>query len=153
MQTNGDAGGEAPSTENLESQHNEQDAKDARLDELSDNSFASGNKYDEKTLNLENRDHTISHIWNKSKAIDEDKRLELFDMMELKLLCNQILDEDRFDVKCFQTDKALTYMDLLRDSANRAEDDLDLNRAYEYSQDLYQVIYPKKDKIFGYNAC
>ena len=54
-------------------------------------------------------------------------------MSELKNLCNQILDEERFDVKCFQTDKALTYIDHLRNSTERAEDDLDLTRAYEFS--------------------
>ena len=32
-----------------------------------------------------------------------------------------------------------------------AEDDDDLSRAYEYSQELYQVIYQKKDKIFAFD--
>ena len=32
-----------------------------------------------------------------------------------------------------------------------AEDDDDLNRAYEYSQELYQVIYQKKDKILAFD--
>lgn len=36
--------------------------------------------------------------------------------------------------------------------SERAEEPSDLNLAYEYSQNLYQVIYPKKDKIFQYDA-
>ena len=43
-------------------------------------------------------------------------------------------------------------MDYLRSMAMRAEEVSDLNLAYEYSQNLYQVIYPKKDKIFSYDA-
>lgn len=43
-------------------------------------------------------------------------------------------------------------MDYLRHITMRAEQISDLNLAYEYSQNLYQVIYPKKDKIFSYDA-
>ena len=32
-----------------------------------------------------------------------------------------------------------------------AEDESDLNKAYEFSQELYQVIYQKKDKIFAFD--
>ena len=54
-------------------------------------------------------------------------------MSELKEICSQILNEDKFDVKCFQTDRALTYLDHLRSISQQCEDDQDLNRAYEYS--------------------
>jgi hypothetical protein len=43
-------------------------------------------------------------------------------------------------------------MDYLRAKTITAEDDNDLNRAYEYSQELYQVIYAKKDQILQYDA-
>ena len=58
-------------------------------------------------------------------------------MNELKDLCNFVLNEERMDIKCFQTDKALTYLDFLRQHTQLAEEDSDLSLAYEYSQQLY----------------
>lgn len=43
-------------------------------------------------------------------------------------------------------------MDHLKNICQHAEDSQDFDRAYEYSQDLYQVIYPRKDKIFQYEG-
>jgi len=43
-------------------------------------------------------------------------------------------------------------MDFLKHHTMIAEDDADLNRAYEYSQQLYQIIYPRKNKILSYDA-
>jgi hypothetical protein len=55
----------------------------------------------------------------------------------LKNLFNNVLNEERFDAKCFLTDRALVLMDFLRHHTIIAEDDADLHRAYEYSQQLY----------------
>ena len=63
-----------------------------------------------------------------------------------------MINEDRFDIKCFQSDRALVCMDFLKHHTLLAEDDSDLHRAYEYSQQLYQIIYAKKDKILSYDA-
>ena len=52
---------------------------------------------------------------------------------ELKEVCNFVLNEERMDIKCFKTDKALTYLDFLRQKTQLAEDDSDLCQAYNYS--------------------
>jgi hypothetical protein len=44
-------------------------------------------------------------------------------------------------------------MDYLRELTICASEEEDMSRAYEFSQELYQVIYPKKEKIFLYDAC
>ena len=54
-------------------------------------------------------------------------------MNELKDLCNFALNEERMDIKCFQTDKALTYLDFLWQHTQLAEEDSDLSLAYENS--------------------
>ena len=82
---------------------------------------------------LENRPKAINDIRQKLDSIPHDEKLQSFDMSELKEICSQILNEDKFDVKCFQTDRALTYLDHLRSISQQCEDDQDLNRAYEYS--------------------
>lgn len=43
-------------------------------------------------------------------------------------------------------------LDFLKQATVVGLDDSDLNTAYEYSQELYQVIYSKKDKILQYEA-
>ena len=101
---------------------------------------------------MENRARAISDIQEKINCGSGEDSLSQFDMQELKSLCQGILDEDKFDLKCFQTDRAMVYFDHLRGISQRAMDDQDLNRVYEYSQDLYQVIYPRKDKIFSYDS-
>ena len=75
-----------------------------------------------------------------------------FDMGKLKNMIDMVLDEERFDVKCFQTDRALTCMDYLRRQTFEAEDFSDLERAYEFSQQLYSAIYNRKDQILSYDA-
>lgn len=67
-------------------------------------------------------------------------------------MCTNILQEEKFDVKCFQVDRAMVYLDQLKYSTINAQEDDDLSRAYDYSQTLYQVIYQQKDQILAYEA-
>jgi hypothetical protein len=107
---------------------------------------------DEKSLHLENRFRALQSIKEKMNSGSGQDYLDEFDMSELKSICQGILDEDSFDMKCYQTDRAMVYFDYLRNISQKAFEDQDLNRVYEYSQELYQVIYPRKDKIFGYDS-
>jgi len=78
---------------------------------MSQNSFTEGNRFDEKTLSLENRANIINEIWDKFQYRAQEEKISRFDINELKNICTFILDEDKFDVKCYQTDRALAYMD------------------------------------------
>ena len=79
-----------------------------------DNSFASADKFDEKTLSLQNRPQPLNDIKEKISKLESSQKLSNFDMAELKNLLSFVLQEEKFDIKCYQTDKALTYLDFLR---------------------------------------
>lgn len=99
-------------------------------------------------MELQNRPVAMNRIWNNLAT----QTLNDFDIKELKNLLSKVINEDRFDVKCFQSDRALACIDFLKLHTMLAEDDADLSTAYDYSQELYQVIYKNKDKILSYDA-
>jgi hypothetical protein len=117
MQQNGDGGGPPTDVSNQEPPEPQGD--------LSQNSFSEGpgNHFDEKSLLLENRPRAISDIQEKINCGSAEDYLSNFDMSELKSLCQGILDEEKFDLKCFQTDRALVYFDHLRGLSQSAMED------------------------------
>lgn len=115
--------------------------------ELNDSAFSSS-QLDEHTLSLENRQKVLQQISDRFSSLEA---LSQFNVEELKSLISKVLHEERFDVKCYEADRALKTLDVIMNFAEEAQEIDEYLEAYELSQKLYQVIYPEKEKILAYD--